>query len=269
VGLSRFGDGQLQIAFLRKSIAFQRATGRLAKMLLDILFAPTNDKVLVCFNNTFLREQTVRWILDYERSKKRYDGYESWNSPDDIGVLHRRAQAAMYREYYALVGAHTKATVLGDATVFFLGLYVDDYRGGNIAHVVEAYRSIFRGKNVLFVGPQDPLMGLDFGSLVEMGNFFECSSVKYLRIPSRDAFDDYDAIKDAILSMRTVELVCVQGGPTASVLAYELSVNHGLPTLDVGSLNTAVEALYRQAARGHSVAGIICKHPVTDRGNRL
>jgi hypothetical protein len=239
-GLSRFGDGELTLALLKRGIPFQEYDPRLGELLNEALISG-NPRVLVCLNLDFMNTEKVRWVRRYGRPSTRYDGCETVRQQDDVGVVWRRNWSRKYRALHAIVAERSARKLWGEATVFFLGLYRDEYQANRLNDVANLMLDFISGSGALFVAPAHPLMAPSFQELsIRMPSRVRGS---FISIPERNSFREYAEIKKAVLSRRAVERVYIQAGPTATALAYDLSVNHGIPAYDVGSLNVALAAV--------------------------
>ena len=96
------------------------------------------------------------------------------------------------------------------------------------------------------------------GSRLGIGNdlFDNASSVKRIISPIKDAFSNYNEILSVCLKQPEDTLFILALGPTATVLADDLS-NAGYRALDAGHIDTAYEAFLRKAKRFVPVEGKI------------
>jgi len=240
--VSRFGDGELMLALLGRSIPFQQKNRELALQLSHVLNTP-DPRVLVCMNNTFMQNATIPWLLDYERSKKDYASYESIQKTDDIGILLRTKEQRFYNECYRILFGRNVPGTFGDATVFMLGLYCNEYRSDQIDEVKALFLKLVVGKKLLIAGPAKPLMEPSFQSLEDRLKKGGAKNVQWIDIPENDAFEQYSIIKSAILNTRGFDAAWIQAGPTATLLAHDLATNHNILSYDIGSFNTTLQYL--------------------------
>lgn len=96
------------------------------------------------------------------------------------------------------------------------------------------------------------------GSRLGVGNdlFNGTKSIERILCPIKDAFSKYDEILAECLKQPTNKLFVLALGPTATVLADDLS-RKGYRALDVGHLDTAYEAFLRKAEKFVHVEGKI------------
>lgn len=94
------------------------------------------------------------------------------------------------------------------------------------------------------------------GSRLGVGNdlFSGTKSIERILCPIKDAFSKYDEILAECLKQPTNKLFVLALGPTATVLADDLS-RKGYRALDIGHLDTAYEAFLRKAEKFVHVEG--------------
>jgi hypothetical protein len=237
--IARFGDGEVALAFYH-GIDFQKADSQLCLRLQQILIEPIQN-VLVCFNNDFMMNDEYKVVLDYERTPKDYCRFESVRRLNDIAILSRGAERCLYQRQFASFRKRTKLDRLGDATCFMLCFFYNEYVDGKINEIAELYRSLFSQRNILFVCPESPLMGMSFRKLYDAGIIHSIRNADFITIPEKNCFSYYDKIVKEILSYKLIDAVFIQAGPTATVLVADLMANHGILAYDMGSWNTSLE----------------------------
>lgn len=240
ISISRFGDGELLIALFERGILFQKKNRELGHQLKKILLEK-DDRVLVCINNEFMRSEQIFWILQYERSLKNYSACESLKEANDIGILSRKKEWIFYNCCNKILFGRKSPSLFGDATLFMLGLYYDQYREENTEIVMEHFRNLFRKKRLLIVAPESPLMSPSFRSLKQQLIAGGTKSINYIDIPETNAFMYYHDIKSKILESKGFDAIWVQAGPTASILTHDLAINHNMLAYDIGSFNTTLK----------------------------
>lgn len=248
LSIARFGDGEMSFVFpgiVSRDLPFQKRDAALSQQLRAI-FERDDPRVLTCYNNHYMQREEISIVLDFERSKKRYSSYRSIHRLNDVGVLTGRAK--LYRRWNRQLRARYSVKTLGEAMCFFLSIYDEAYQRGTIGMVLDAYRRLFEGRRVLIVAPERPLHGVSFLELVKRKVIVSPSDVAFVEIPDRECFSHRRQILSSILAAREPDVVMLQAGPTATVLAFELATRHGITTYDVGSLNTSLD-------RAHAVLG--------------
>jgi len=256
LSLARYGDGEYSLAFLTgrsgyKGIFFQEADKLLAEKLQDTLFNPI-DNLLISIETTFITTSIQYVIMDYERSPKKYKGYLSVYSKNDIGVINNsetRRYQLFYIYYFLKIIRRSSVPVLGDARCFFISNFWPEYCRNQMAEIFELYKSFFIGRRILFVAPDEPLMGVSFRTLVDNGIIKNIKEAYFISVPNKNCFRQYDSILKEILKFKDVDAVFLQCGPTATVMAAELTKKYGKLAYDVGSFNTAL----LKAAQVHGI----------------
>lgn len=240
VSLARLGDGEVNMLFDGKSIHFQHYSPQLQEKFRNLL-KHQNSKLLLAYNNQFAQEDENLVIRDLERSAKPYARLLSYRESEDIGVLDRSEQKKMYQHNLSRLLENYQMPLLGDATLFFIGYYVDEYKNNTLEKVFDLYRSLWSGKRVLFVGPENPLMSVSFAELINTGAITSPAQTFFEQVPNENAFETYDEICNRVASYKDkVDKVCLQIGPTATVMAHELTEKHNMTVYDVGSLNQSL-----------------------------
>lgn len=256
LSLVRYGDGDISLTFLTgrpgyKGVFFQKADKLLAEKLQDALFSPI-DNLLVTIEITFMHTSEQYVILNYERSPKKYKRYLSIFSENDIGILHdwktRRFQL-FYIYYFFKILRRSSVTVFGDARCFFASYFWPEYCRNQMSEIFNLYKSFFADRRVLFVSPEEPLIGVSFRTLVNNGIIKSIKEAYFISVPNNNAFGQYDIILKKILKFKNIDAVFLQCGPTATVMAAELTKNYGRLAYDVGSFNTAL----LKAAQVHGI----------------
>lgn len=241
--LVRFGDGECSMIFKDNSLYFQDFDPTLKAKLLQIIKDPV-DKVLVSYNIDFMLRENYPVVLKYERSKKEYSKKLSINEASDVGILVRKNIKKEYKEYFERFKDEFKGKTLGDATAFFLGFYYEEYKNHEIKEVLNLFGSIFKGRNILFIAPQDPVLKPSFRNLVEQGIIKSIKSSRFIDIPNENAFSVYNDILNKVERFKDIDLVLVQAGPAGTALAYDITKTFNLQTIDVGSWNSSLYKAY-------------------------
>lgn len=113
-------------------------------------------------------------------------------------------------------------------------------------HYFDAYfhevKSLFRGKNVILFAGEGVFTKLTSDV------FEEARSQKLVEAPSRDAFDDFDALLAKARMYPKDTLLCFILGPTAKPLCYELSKD-GYLAWDIGHLAKDYDAYCKNIQR--------------------
>jgi hypothetical protein len=134
------------------------------------------------------------------------------------------------------MGKYSAVTILGEASCFSLGTYVREYTEGRLDEIRSLVFSIFQANKTLVISPSTPQSG---GNLVERfaAKEWNLGDITHYEIPQKNVFSKYHEILNYVdQNSDLFDLVVVQGGATASILAFELPRRFGIRTLDVGGL---------------------------------
>lgn len=203
VSLSRFGDGEMEI-ILGKDINFQKYDEKLASMLLDIISSNDNKKCIIgvidVLNDMSNLNKKSRkfWIMNLARY------YNEWIN-----------RMNLESEYYN-----------ANITRPFLR-----YSDKSLAQYrFQELRSLWNNKSILIVEGIFTRMGV--------GNdlFSNAYSVSRILCPNKNAFEKFNQIRSSIIENFENKLVILSLGPTATVLAYDLS-KIGIRCLDLGHID--------------------------------
>ena len=212
--ISRFGDGEL--ALIRGySIIFQRYNRALANRLREVLYNDVNN-LLVGVYLPFKKEQ----LELYHIGEVRY-----WN-------------AWLYHHKFDVIKLLNKNKVYysSDITRFFY-----KYRDkSKVPLFISKIRQIWGGKDIIIVEGDKSRLG--YGN-----DFFNNSkSIKRIICPNFNAFNYYDKILNSVLKISKDKLILIALGPTATVLAYDLT-KYGYQAIDIGHADIEYEYYLRNS----------------------
>jgi glycosyltransferase family protein len=203
ISLVRFGDGEFNI-MLGNGNGFQKSNFVLAERLRGILLSQDNKNCLICIPRTIVSLKNLKIIAFFIH----------------INILSK--QYLKYSKYLCFEYNYGDAL----ATRFYAD-YVDVKQ---LPKYVEKLRSIWANLDLLIIEGKTSNLG-------EGNDLFDnAKSISKIITRSHDAFDIYDSIFNAALSHSAGKLVIVALGPTATVLAYDLSLN-GVRCLDLGHVD--------------------------------
>lgn len=213
--LIRFGDGEFNI-MNGYSIAFQEYNEELARGMKEILLTANQEEMLLCMPEVF---KTFRgeFPLDYNSEifwKKELDRY-----------------ADFFKEY-------CQSKTYGSAFISRPYIYSRDKT--RAFDQFEKMKQLFEGKDLLIVEGATSRSGV--------GNdlFDKANSIKRIICPSHNAFSKIKEIKENILEYSEGRLILLMLGPTAKVLAYQLT-QQGYRTLDLGHIDSEYEWMQMKA----------------------
>ena len=212
--ICRFGDGELCI-IKGESIEFQNYDPQLALRLCDILLT-SNPQIFICIPPVFdsmnglTKEAQTFW--KFYQNKKFY----IWKQ-----YLNTR------REYY---------------NAFVTRPYMA-YRDKTHSSILfNNIREIWKEKNVLLVEGYESRIGVGNDLLNNV------KSLKRILCPSENGYKVYKQILDNLINEDKTHLVLIALGPTATVLAYDLSLK-GFQALDIGHIDIEYEWFLRKSLR--------------------
>ena len=213
--LIRFGDGEFNI-MNGYSIAFQEYNEELARGMKEILLTANQEEMLLCMPEVF-KAFKGEFPLDYNSEifwKKELDRY-----------------ADFFQEY-------CQSKTYGSAFISRPYIYSKDKT--RAFDQFEKMKQLFEGKDLLIVEGATSRSGV--------GNdlFDKANSIKRIICPSHNAFSKIQEIKENILEHSEGRLILLMLGPSAKVLAYQLT-QQGYRTLDLGHIDSEYEWMQMKA----------------------
>ncbi|MGV3073736.1 SP_1767 family glycosyltransferase [Clostridium baratii] len=218
--LTRFGDGELNL-IQGRSINFQEYNSELALRLKNILKSNKNN-ILIAIPDVFNK------LDDYCKSSREYWCEQivisggKWKSNMDLNK--RYYNAFISRPYY---------------------IYLDK---SNSEKRFKNVKKIWKNKSIAIVEGEQSKLG--------MGNdlFDECDSIERYICPSKNAYSVYEKILYEVSNIDKQKLVLIALGPTASVLAYDLS-QLGFQAIDIGHIDIEYEWFLRKSKSKEKING--------------
>lgn len=211
--VARFGEGEVCI-MEGGGIYYQQYDKQLANGLTKILQLPSNEKFVVCLPGTL-------------QSCEQYNDYcnQFWNG--HILAYQNFYHSMINKEYW-----------YGDALIS--RPYMDFADKSECSSYFKHLKQIWAGKDILIVEGKTSRSGV--------GNdlFQSAKSIKRIICPANNAFYKLDEIRDTILKLADNRLILLMLGPTAKVLAYQLS-NSGYQAIDIGHIDSEYEWFKVQA----------------------
>lgn len=213
--LIRFGDGEFNI-MNGYSIAFQEYNEELARGMKEILLTANQEEMLLCMPEVF-KAFKGEFPLDYNSEifwKKELDRY-----------------ADFFQEY-------CQSKTYGSAFISRPYIYSKDKT--RAFDQFKKMKQLFEGKDLLIVEGATSRSGV--------GNdlFDKANSIKRIICPSHNAFSKIQEIKENILEHSEGRLILLMLGPSAKVLAYQLT-QQGYRTLDLGHIDSEYEWMQMKA----------------------
>jgi len=205
--IARFGDGEIGLMYGR-SLSFQNYNKELGDKLKTV---KTNDKCLVCVPDVFRGSLSKDTFVDTD--------YNFWKKSSLV-------YGGLWKKLFG------KEDALGDAFISRFYLRLRDKSG--VADYVEKLKKLWDKRNIVFVEGKNSRLGV--------GNdlFDNAKSIKRILAPETNAYDKYADIMCAINKhCKADDLIILALGPTATLLAYELSSQY--QALDLGHVDIEYE----------------------------
>ncbi|KFC23232.1 hypothetical protein IO89_01160 [Epilithonimonas lactis] len=204
--LARFGDGEICILLLEgEGIGFQKLDYELSLRLSEVI-NHQGDKLLVSLPNTFGKISELR-----VESKIFWYGFN----------------LAYAKKILKKIPTNK---VFGDTNVTRFYMMYKDKSHLNVLKKVNKLKSIWENQDILIVEGVETKLGV--------GNnlFANANSISRILCPSKNAFSNYQDIFESVKKYGKNKLILLALGPTATVLAYDLS-QENFWALDVGHID--------------------------------
>lgn len=228
--IARFGEGEFELILgsdyeSKKGVSgFQNRNPELVEQLKKVL-ASKDPNLLVCIpyalNNIWGRTQDSRNFWYY------------WGERND----QRKRITDLIRSY------HGTDKVFGDTQIS--RPYIAWKTKKNADIMFPRLKGLWEGKDIIIVEGVKTRLGV--------GNdlFTGAKSIKRILGPATNAFDHLDEIREKIEEVRTDELVIMALGPTATILAADLSAK-GIQAIDIGHVDIEYE-WYLRGSKSHDL----------------
>jgi glycosyltransferase family protein len=210
--VSRFGDGEFNIV-LKGSIFFQARNNALRLRLTEILRSQDSNHI-VCIPDVFSNQNRFT-----EQAKKHWVKYLAFHR----SKIYRKLD--MKKEYY-------------DAMV--TRLYMDYKDKSKAKERFLKFRMIWDGREVVLVEGEQSRLGIGNDLLSN------ARSIKRIICPAINAFEKYDEILATVKKQDQSKLILLALGPTATVLAFDLS-KMGYQAVDIGNVDIEYEWFLKRA----------------------
>lgn len=224
LSLSRYGDGELEMT-LFKNIGFQSFDERLSIRLKEILRrgSQESNRCLLCLPDAFRGTQNMR-----------FGSALFW-------FFHK---AFYFRHYEPLL---KRGYFYGNTSVT---RPYHDYKDKQQAQrIFNKFKQLFHDKKLLIVEGSGTRLGI--GNDLLAG----AREIKRITTLNRNAFSVYNDLYSSVLAhARDYDMVLMSLGPTATVLAYDLS-QHGIRCIDTGHIDIEYEWMRSSARDKVQVAG--------------
>ena len=218
--LARFGDGELKL-IAGKGIPFQKYDAELARRLKEILASPPS-KLFVGLCRSFYYP-----VYDTHSNSISKD-YELYRVPK-----YRKIQNEIINSDLLFLSSEISSSVNHVKSKY---KRIQMYK--HQMYKFEKMRLIWDNKDIVLVTCKEALSGIIY-------NIFDNSkSIKYVFTPSMHAYSEYKRIYNDVREFSKDTLIILMVGPTATVLAADLSVV-GYQALDLGHVLKSYDFLMK------------------------
>ena len=220
----RLGDGECEL-ILGRSIGFQEANDTLAEKLKQILIEGGHDNCYVGLPRNFFMYTPKKRNFNETPAELKSKIWDTFTSP-----MHRK-----------VIIDHCNRDRIYISTGFCLS-YVTKNSIEDCEKHFKKVKSLFKGKKlVIFAGET-------VFDKIQYDVFEEAQSKVIVLAPRINAWRAYDDIMNKALSFPKDHILCFILGPTATVLAYELS-KHGRIAWDIGHIAKDYDAFMKRASK--------------------
>lgn len=212
--ITRFGDGEFNLIW-GESLPFQEFSGKLQTRLKEILIAD-NENLLVAIPDVFGSLQVYN---------------------DGAANFWRKFVVANRERLYKILNLDKQYFDTETTRP-----YMDLADKSKVGEYFKDFKKVWNNKNVVFV--EGEMSRLGFGNDL----FDNCKTIKRIICPARSAFKFYDKILEECKKLPGDTLFIIALGPTATVLAYDLS-QMGYRALDLGHIDIEYEWFLQKATK--------------------
>ncbi len=208
--MARFGDGEFAVIAGVNRQKFQRADERLAKRLIEVLHTK-NEKILLGISDIY--GDLSKYNMECRYNIRAY-------LTEEVRRQHYNL-LDMDRIYYDTYVTRPYAS------------YIDNKTDAP-KHRFDALKQIWKGRDLVIVEGEKSRLGV--------GNDLFAGANSIIRIlgPAEHAFDRYEDLLSEARKQDKDKLVLIALGPTATVLAYDLTIA-GYQALDIGHVDIEYE----------------------------
>ncbi|MFQ6723983.1 MAG: GT-D fold domain-containing glycosyltransferase [Clostridia bacterium] len=208
VSIGRYGDGEMDL-IRGNGINFQKYNPALSKKLAEV---KTTDNFLTCIPNIFEKKY-------FNRKDLKKPEYTFW-------IKNKLMHGFMWKKTF-------NKMICGDA--FISRFYIRYTDKSKVEEYIHLFEKLWNKRNLIIVEGENSKIGCE-NNLLKNAN-----SIRRIICPSLDAFDYYEEIISQVkTNYNDGDLVLIALGPTATVLAYDLS-KEGIQALDLGHFDIEYE----------------------------
>lgn len=225
--IARYGDGEFDHILNLKDEGFQARSELLTKKLAEVL-DNKDPRLLLCIPRCF---NTIKGCNDHSGT--------FWIEWGKRGNHHK--------EIINLIRSHTGPMYLfGDSQI--TRPYIDWIDSSRAERTFPMLKALWANRDIIIVEGEQTRLGVG-------NDLFDCAkSIKRILAPAVGAFEHYDEIKQSILDHYHGELIIMALGPTATVLAADLSAMD-IQALDIGNIDIEYEWFLRGSKERVAIPG--------------
>ncbi len=225
--VTRFGDGEFELAFTKKNLKFQKQSQALSTKLQQVFETP-EPNLLICVPRYM---NTARGCI---ASTRKF--WIKWGRENDF----QKTIVSELRE------KNGRKYVYGDAHV--TRPYFDAKTTRRASYTFGELKKLWENRDLLIVEGEKTRMGC--------GNdlFASAKSIRRILAPAQDAFCVYDKLLQSVVCNHSGQLVLLALGPTATVLASDLAKNH-IWAIDIGHIDIEYEWFLRRSRSKVAIPG--------------
>lgn len=223
--VARYGDGELSLMLQSGEPGFQKGSTELASALLHVL-KNTSPDLLICMPRALVSTKGFR-----KKGKQFWKSFAIESQEKVVSTI-RKICGDIHR--------------FGDTNV---SRPYSPYKTSRMAEkMFPLLKSLWDDRDILIVEGSQTRLGV--------GNdlFADARSIKRILAPAENAFDRYSEILQTVRACYKGELIILALGPTATVLASDLSKD-GIQALDMGHIDIQYEWYLSGDNNFHPVPG--------------
>lgn len=223
ISLSRFGDGEFKWIDMTDQGSYEIDSPELRKRLLEVLKSD-NEKVGIALPQAFRDPRILTAKIYWER---------------EMGFYGRTWLTNLNSEKYYYNTSVTRP-------------YMDLKNKAVAKYTFDKFKTYMKNKTVLVIEGDNTHFG--------EGNdlLHSCNDVIRLEGPAKNAFESYEQIKNdakKLIKTHQPDLVLIALGPTATILAYDLTIEAQIQAIDIGHFDIEYSWYLNKDTKRTAVAG--------------
>ena len=217
--ISRFSDGEFSIIY-GSNISFQKYNKILSQRLFEVL--NSNEKNLLIGIDYTFQQKKLDSYMSFE-----YNFWTNWMKKNKFKLL----KILKRKKYYS-----------SDISRFYLK-YKDK---SGVPKFIKKLKTLWEGRDLLIIEGEKSRIGIG-NDLLKASK-----SIKRILCPATNTFRVYDKILKSALKFDKNYLILIALGPTASILAYDLT-KYGYQAIDIGHTDIQYEFYLRNATKNINI----------------